>query len=118
MTHYSVQTKDWIFVKDCGFFSFAKSMCKNIGKNISKNLIAKYRQKLLDRAKQSATDALKISSKRVIQFVIKLLIKLQKSQKLLNRITQKQLQMNMKKKYLMTDTYLQKKKIKLLMIRD
>ena len=42
-------------------------MCKNIGKNISKNLSGKYSHKLLDRAKQSATDALKTTSKRVIQ---------------------------------------------------
>ena len=40
-------------------------MGKNIGKNISKNLGGKYSQKLL--AKQSAIDALKTSSKRVIQ---------------------------------------------------
>ena len=36
-------------------------MGKNIGKNISKSLSGKYRQKLLDHAKQSATDALKTS---------------------------------------------------------
>ena len=42
-------------------------MSKNIGKNISKNLSGKYSQKLLDRAKKSATDALKTSSKIVIQ---------------------------------------------------
>ena len=36
-------------------------MCKNIGKNISKNLSGKYRQKLLDHAKESATDGLKTS---------------------------------------------------------
>ena len=42
-------------------------MDDNIGKNISKNLSAKYSQKLLDRAKQSATDGLKTSSKRVTQ---------------------------------------------------
>ena len=35
---YSVQPRDRIFVKDYGFFSFAKIMGKNIGKNISKNL--------------------------------------------------------------------------------
>ena len=34
-------------------------MIKNIGKNISKNLSGKYRQKLIDHPKQSATDALK-----------------------------------------------------------
>ena len=42
-------------------------MYKNIGKNISKNLSGKYRQKLIDQTKQSATDALKTISKRVIQ---------------------------------------------------
>ena len=41
-------------------------MGKNIGKNISKNLSGKYSQKLLDHAKQSAADALKITSKRAI----------------------------------------------------
>ena len=47
--------------------SFAINMVKNIGKNISKNLSRKYNHKLLDHAKQSAIDALKITSKRVIQ---------------------------------------------------
>ena len=42
-------------------------MGKNIGKNISKSLSSKYSQKLLDHAKQAATDALKASSKKVIQ---------------------------------------------------
>ena len=42
-------------------------MGKNIGKNISKNLSSKYGQKLLDHAKQSATDAIKTSSKRLNQ---------------------------------------------------
>ena len=42
-------------------------MGKNIGKNISKNLSGKYSQKLLGYAKKSETDALKISSKRIIQ---------------------------------------------------
>ena len=67
MTRYSVQPRDRIFVKGCRFLSFAKNMVKNIGKNISKNLSRKYSHKLLDHAKQSATDALKITSKRVIQ---------------------------------------------------
>ena len=64
MTGYSVYLRDRIFVKDYGSLSFAKNMCKNTGKNISKNLIGKYspnmlatRQKLLDHAKQSATNA-------------------------------------------------------------
>ena len=53
---------------------FAKNMSKNIGKDISKILSSKYsprilamRQKLLDHAKQSATDAFKTASKRGIQ---------------------------------------------------
>ena len=61
---------------------FAKNMNKTIGKNISKNLSGKYspemlahvakvsdraRQKLLDHAKQYATDALKTTKQRGIQ---------------------------------------------------
>ena len=48
-------------------------MGKNFGKNESKNLSGKHsprmlaaRQKLLDQAKQSATEALETTSKRVI----------------------------------------------------
>ena len=67
MTHYSVHSRDWIFVKGYGFLSFAKNMGRNIGKNISKNSSSKYTQKLLDHAKKSATDALKTVSKRAIQ---------------------------------------------------
>ena len=59
---YLVQPRDQIFVKVYGFLSFVKNMGRNIGKNRSKNLISKYGQKLLDHAKQSATDALKINS--------------------------------------------------------
>ena len=40
-------------------------MGKNIRKNINKNLSSKYGQKSLDHAKQSATNAIKISQKRV-----------------------------------------------------
>ena len=42
-------------------------MSKKVGKNISRNLNDKYSQKLLDHAKQSATDAFKTTSKRAIQ---------------------------------------------------
>ena len=45
-------------------------MDKNIGKNISKILNGKNIQKLLDYAKQSAADALKNTSKRVIQIKV------------------------------------------------
>ena len=64
---YSVQSRDWIFVKGYGFLSFAKNMGKKIGKNIIKNLNGKYSQNLLDHAKQSATDAIKTASIRDIQ---------------------------------------------------
>ena len=71
---YSVQSRHRIFEKGYGTLSFATNMGKNIGKNISKNLNGKYspdmlamRQKLLDHAKKPNTDALKTSSKRVIQ---------------------------------------------------
>ena len=63
MTRYLVQL---IFVKGYEFLSFAKNMFKNIGKNINKSLSHKHGQKLLDHAKQYATDATETSSKRVI----------------------------------------------------
>ena len=101
-------------------------MGKNIGKNISNNLNGKYspgvlamREKLLDHAKKSATDELKTPSKRVIQKTAeatgdlidnKLLIK-----EFNNKRIYKQLQMNMIKKYLKKDIYIQKKDKKLLM---
>ena len=44
-----------------------KNIGKNIGNNISKILSGKYTKKLLVHAKQSATDALRTSLKRVIQ---------------------------------------------------
>ena len=46
-------------------------MGKNIGKNIIKNLSGKYSQKLLDHAKQSATNACKTNSERAIQKTVK-----------------------------------------------
>ena len=42
-------------------------MSKNICENISKSLIGKCSQKILDHAKQSATDGLKTASKRTMQ---------------------------------------------------
>ena len=51
MTHYSVQFRDWIFVKSYGFFSFAKNVGENNGKNLSKNSNGKYNQKFLGHAK-------------------------------------------------------------------
>ena len=67
MMPYSVQNTDRVFVKDYGFLSFGKNMGKNIGKTLSKILSGKYSLKPLDHAKNSATDGLKTSSKRIIQ---------------------------------------------------
>ena len=67
MTRYSIQPRDLIFVKAYAFLSFAKNMGKNTGKNVSKNVSSKYDMKLFDHTKKSWTDALKTSSKRVIQ---------------------------------------------------
>ena len=64
---YSVPSRDRIFLKSYEFSSFAKYIGKNVSKNISKNLSGKYSQKLLDHAKQSATDMFKTASKRAIQ---------------------------------------------------
>ena len=72
MMHYlsssqNIKREERIFVKSFGSFSFSKNMYKNIAKSISKILIRKYSQKIVDHAKQSATDVLKTASKRVIQ---------------------------------------------------
>ena len=63
---YSVQPRDRTFVKGYRFLSFAKNMGTSIVTNISKSLSSKYFQKLLDHAKQSATDTFKTTSKRAI----------------------------------------------------
>ena len=65
--HYSVQPRDWTFVKSYEFLSFVKSMGKNNGKNISKNLSGKYSHTPLDHAEQSATDAITTTSSKVIK---------------------------------------------------
>ena len=67
MTRYSVQPRDWKFVKGYGFLSFVQNMGKNIGKSMIKNFSSKNSQKLFDHAKQSAANALKTPSKREIQ---------------------------------------------------
>ena len=61
---YSVEHRDWIFVKDYRFFSFHKTIGTNIGQNVRKNVTGKYSQKHFDHAKQSAKDALKTTSKK------------------------------------------------------
>ena len=52
---YSVEPRDRVYVKGYGFMSFARSMSNKYGK------------KLVDAAKESATDAIKTVSKRAIQ---------------------------------------------------
>ena len=64
MMRHSNQFWGTIFVKGYEFLSLSKNMGRNIGKNIRKNLRGKYKQILPDRAKQSTTDALKITSKK------------------------------------------------------
>ena len=56
---FSINSRDRIFVKEYGFFSFAK--------NIRKKLSGKYNEKQLDHAKNYATDTVKATSKRVIK---------------------------------------------------
>ena len=56
---YSTKPRSRIYVKGYGFLFFAK----NTGKSLSN----KYGQKLFDSSKKSATDAIKIASKRAIQ---------------------------------------------------
>ena len=55
---YLIEPREKRYVKYHGFLSFAKNTCKNVNK--------KYGQKLVDTAKKSATDALKIAGKRAI----------------------------------------------------
>ena len=60
--HYSIDSKDWIYVKGYRFLFFAK--------NIGKNLSSKYSQKFLDKAKKlgaTKTYAIKSTSKWAIQ---------------------------------------------------
>ena len=52
---YSLEPRDRVYIKGHGFMSFARSVSN------------KYRKKLVDTAKISAADAIKIASKRAIQ---------------------------------------------------
>ena len=56
---YSIEPRYRIYVKGYGFLSFAKKMGKILSNKYGKNL--------LDSAKASTTDAIKIVSKRAIQ---------------------------------------------------
>ena len=56
---YSIEPKNRIYVKWCGFLSSAK--------NIGKNMVNKYSKKLLDSAKIFTTNAIETASKRAIK---------------------------------------------------
>ena len=64
MTRYSVQPRDWLFVKGYRFFT---TMRKKIGRDITDNLSSEYSPKVPNHAKQFATDATKAASKRIFQ---------------------------------------------------
>ena len=64
--HYSIEPRERRYVKGYGFLSFAKNMGTHATK-VASNLNNKYGQKLANSTKKSATDALKIASKRAIQ---------------------------------------------------
>ena len=108
---YSIEPRHGIYVKGCGFLSFAK------------NMSSRYSQKLLDSAKKYTADAIKTASKRAIQKTAevtcnlinnKIADKLQTLQRNLPRnYIQKKKKLIMK--YQKKDIYLQKKDNKLLM---
>ena len=64
MTHYSVQSRDQIFIKGYGFLNFAKAMGTNVSKNISIIISSKYNQKRFNHAKQSTTNPLESASEK------------------------------------------------------
>ena len=63
---YSIEPKERRYVKGYGFLSFTRNIGTHAAK-VAKNMSNKYSQKLVDTAKKSATDAIKIASKRAIQ---------------------------------------------------
>ena len=104
---------------------FAKNIDKIIGKNISKNLSGKYSQNLLYNAKKSVTDALYMSSNRVIQKTAKETGDLigNKIPDRIAEVSKNSQQNNLEKlqtrrieKYLKKDMYLQEKDKKLFII--
>ena len=52
---YSIEPRDWIYLKGYGFLFFTKNMRKNVSN--------KYSQKILDSAKKPTTDAKKLLQK-------------------------------------------------------
>ena len=62
---YSIEPRERRYVQGHGFLPFAKNRGIHATK-VAKNLNNKYGQKLVDTAKKSETDALKIAGKRAI----------------------------------------------------
>ena len=62
---YSIEPRDRIYVNGYGFLLFAKNIGTHAIK-VAKNISNNYSQKLLDSAKKSTADAMKIASKRAI----------------------------------------------------
>ena len=63
---YSIEPRERRHVKEYGFLSFARNIGTHAAK-AAKNMSNKYSQKLVDKGKKSATDAIKTASKRAIQ---------------------------------------------------
>ena len=63
---YSIEPRERRYVKGYRFLSFARNLGTHATK-IAKNLNNKYGQKLVDTAKKSSADALKVAPKRAIQ---------------------------------------------------
>ena len=63
---YSMEPRERRHVKGYGFLSFAGNFGTHANK-VDKNMSNKYSQKLVDTAKESATNAIKTTSKRAIQ---------------------------------------------------
>ena len=64
MILYSIELRDWLFLKDYELLSFAKNISKNLGEKISKNFSGKNSQKLIDLVKKSAAKAIKTLQKK------------------------------------------------------
>ena len=63
---YSIEPRERRYVKGYGFLSFAKNIGTHATK-VAKKLNIRYGQKLADSAIKSATETLRIASKRAIQ---------------------------------------------------
>ena len=62
---YSIEPNERRHVKGYGFLSFARNIGTHATK-VAKNISNKYGQKLANTAKKSATDAIKVASKRAV----------------------------------------------------